>query len=36
MTSICSITGEAAYYTKSISNKKNKIKIGDNKTYTVL
>ena len=36
MTSICSVTGDKAYYTKSISNKKLKIKIGTNKTYTVL
>jgi len=36
MTSKCSVTGNKAYYTKSISNKKLKIKIGDNKTYTVL
>lgn len=32
----CSITGEDAYYTKSLIKKEQKIKIGDKNIYTVL
>ena len=32
----CSITGKNAHYTKSLIKKEQKIKIGDNNTYTVL